>query len=184
MPSTYLGITYPCLTPLVNPADFTTYALSVESALSATFAQVPPLLNRDFVATFAATPNVAAGVNTTVSWSTPSATDDPNGMFNPGTPTLFTLQSSGSFLVTLDVSNGAAITTGTSLRAAVLLNGAEQIWAKWPGDGGNGLPAFGLSGHLISATAGQQVTCTMLWTGTGGPTTPNFVIRISKISNL
>ena len=183
MPTTSLGIEFPCETDGVDPTDFAAYALSVESALSATFAQTVPLLQRDYVQAFCST-SAAVGATTTMSWTAPPAVNNPNGMFNAGSPTLFTLSSSGSYLVTLRVSLGGGPTTGTSYRAAVLLAGAEQIWAKWPGDGTNTLPLFQISGHLIGATAGQQVTVTVLWTGTGGPITAQCLISICKISDL
>jgi hypothetical protein len=184
MPTTSLGIEYPCETDVVSPSDFSAYALSVEAALVPTFAQTVPLLRRDYVSTFAQLPTVAVNVTTTISWNTPPAINNPNGMFNPASPTLFTLSSSGSYLVTLNVSTLGSVTTGTSLRGAILLNGVEQIWAKWPGDGTNTLPLFVISGHLVAATAGQTVTATELWTGTGGPDTPSYQIRICKISDL
>lgn len=184
MPTTSLGIDYPCETDLVSPADFAAYALSVEAALTPTFAQTVPLLRQDFVTTFAQAPAAAVNVTVTASWSTPPAANNPSGMFNPASPTLFTLQSSGSYLVTLKVASLQSITTGTSLRGAVLLSGVEQVWAKWPSDGTAALPLFTISGLLVSATAGQTVTATMLWTGTGGPDTVNYGIRICKISNL
>lgn len=183
MPTTSLGIEFPCETDVIDPSDFAEYALSVESALSTTFAQAAPLLRRDYVAAFAST-SAAVGATTTLSWTTPSAINNPNGMFSAGSPTLFTLSASGSYLVTLRVSLSGGPTTGTSYRAAVLLAGAEQIWAKLPGDGTNTLPLFQISGHLISATAGQQVTATVLWTGTGGPITAQCLISICKISDL
>lgn len=184
MPTTSLGIDYPCETDTISSSDFSVYALSVEAALIPTFAQTVPLLRRDFVSTFAQAPAAAVNVTVTASWSTPSAANNPTGMFNPATPTLFTLQSSGSFLVTLKVGSLQSITTGTSLRGAVLLGGVEQIWAKWPSDGTAQLPLFTISGLLVAATAGQTVTATMLWTGTGGPDTVNYGIRICKISDL
>jgi hypothetical protein len=184
MPTTSLGISYPCLTPVVNPDDFAAYALSVDTALSGTFAQTVPLLHRDFVSTFSQAPTVAVNVSTTLQWVTPAAINNPNGMFNAGAPTLFTLQSAGSYLVTVKVSTLGSITTGTSLRGAVLLSGVEQIWAKWPSDGSTSQAQFNISGHLVGATAGQTVTVNLLWTGTGGPDTPSCNIRICKVSDL
>jgi hypothetical protein len=185
MPSpTSLGITYPCETSLVDPADFLSHATSVETALSSVNALTPALLNRDFVRATAINPNVAVNVSTTVSWSTPSATNNPNGMFNAGTPTVFTLQSSGSFLVALHATYLNTPTTFTSQRGAVLLAGAEQIWSKLPEAGTAQGGQFWVSGHLVSAVAGQQVSCTYLWTGTGGPIQPFFDIQICKVSDL
>lgn len=184
MPTTSLGIDFPCETDTIAVTDFSSYALSVEAALVPTFAQTIPLLRRDFVTTFAQAPSAAVNVTVTASWNTPPAANNPNGMFNPASPTLFTLQSAGSYLVTLKVGSLQTITTGTSLRGAVLLNGVEQFWAKWPSDGTPVLPLFNISGHLVAATAGQTVTATMLWTGTGGPDTVNYAIRICKVSDL
>lgn len=181
---TSLGITFPC-TGLVSLVDFSSQATTTEAALVATNALTPALLNRDFVRAQGINPNIAVNVSTTVSWATPSATNNPNGMFNAGSPTLFTLQSSGSFLVSVHVGHLTFATTHTSQRGAVLLGGVEQIWAKMPQDGtGADGGGFWVCGHLISATAGQQITCTYLWTGTGGPIQPLFDIQICKISDL
>lgn len=184
MPTTDLGITYPCLGPVINPSDFASMATTTEAALSTAFAQSTPLLNRDYVQAFATTPALTVGVTTTMSWSTPPALNNPSGMFSAGTPTVFTIQTAGSYLVTMSISTTGSPTTCTSMRAAVLLAGSEQIWAKWPSDGTASTPNFAITGHLISATVGQQVTATMLWTGTGGPINPLPTIRICKISDL
>jgi hypothetical protein len=97
---------------------------------------------------------------------------------------VFTLQSSGSYLVSLHVSNLSFPTTFTSQRGAVLLAGVEQIWGKLPEAGTAQGGQFWVSGHLVSAVAGQQVSCTYLWTGTGGPIQPLFDIQICKVSDL
>jgi hypothetical protein len=184
MPSTSLGIAYPCLDPLVNPADFATFATTTETAIAATQALTPALLRRDFVKASGINPNTATGVTSTVSWTNPIAVNNPSGMFNAGTPTVFTVQSAGSFLVSLHVHNFTFPTTATSLRGAVLLAGVEQVWAKWPQSGTANVGSFHVDGHIISAAVGQQITCTFLWTGTGGPITPDFDIQICKISDL
>lgn len=179
MPTTSQGIFYPCADEVVDSADFANNALTTEAAISAAFAQSTPLLDREYVSTQATGPNTTVNVNTTISWNTPSAQFNPNGMFNPGSPTVFTLQSSGSFLVTLHATNFSTPTTDTSMRAAILQAGIERAWAKWPEIG-----AFQVAGHLVGATAGQQISVTWLWTGTGGPIQPLFDIQICKISDL
>lgn len=181
---TSLGITFPC-SNAISVSDFSSQALTTEAAIVAVNALTPALVDRDYVEAQATTPNIAVNVNSTVTWNNPGATSNPNGMFNAGAPTLFTLQSSGSFLVTMRVSHLTFATTHTSQRGAVLLGGVEQIWAKWPldGTGGDG-SGFWMSGHIVSALVGQQITCTYLWTGTGGPITPLFTIEICKISDL
>lgn len=184
MPQTNeFAITYPCLTPVVTPSDFYQHAASTEAALAQVNALVPPLLRREFVAAQAVNPNIAASVSTTVSWNTPPAANNPSGMFSSGSPTVFTLQSSGSFLVCLRAQNLTFPTTMTSWRAAVLLNGGEVAWGKMGGPSNNP-PQFHVSGTIVGASAGQQISCTALWTGTGGPITPLYDIQICKISDL
>lgn len=184
MPATIpYGITYPCLSPIVNPSDFYDFAMTTEAALSAVNALTPALLRRDYVAAEGVNPNTAVGVTSTVSWNTPTAANNPNGMFSAGSPTVFTLQSSGSFMVGLHITNLTSPTTETSVRGAVLLAGAEQIWGKTGGPTSFSTQ-FAISGLIMSATAGQQITVTFLWTGTGGPITPLFDIQICKISDL
>lgn len=180
---TSLGITFPC-SNAITVGDFSSQALTVEAALSAANALIPPLMDRDFVKANAVNPNVAVNVNTTVSWTTPTAANNPNGLFNPASPTLFTLQSSGSYLATLHVSNLGFPTTFTSIRGAILLNGVEQVWESQAQAGTATGGSFWASGPLVSATAGQQVTCTWLWTGTGGPIQPLFDFQLCKISDL
>ncbi len=185
MPTTVpYGIVFPCENPeLVDAADFQAYAQSVENAILSVEALEPPLLLREFVKAGGILPNTATGVSATISWTTPTATNNPNGMFNAGSPTLFTLQSSGSFLVWLHITNLTFPTTETSIRGAVLLGGVEQIWGKLGGPTSSN-PQFNISGMLVSAAAGQQVTVNWVWTGTGGPITPLFDIVICKISDL
>lgn len=177
------GIYYPCLLPLVSPSDFAQFATTTETALAQVNALTPALLQRDYVAASAILPNQAVGVTGTASWITPSATNNPSGMFNPASPTVFTLQSSGSFLVTLHISNLSSPTTLTSIRGAVQLGGVDQIWGKLGGPT-NGSIQFSASGLVVSAAVGQQISATFLWTGTGGPMTPLYDIQICKISDL
>lgn len=179
MPTTSLGIFYPCLDEAVDPGDFRNNATTTEAALATVFAQSTPLLDRDYVEAQGINPNTTVNTTTTISWNTPPAQFNPNGMFSSGSPTVFTLQSSGSFLVSLDTDFGTSPTTRTSMRAAVLLSGVEQLWSKRPL-----LNGTITSGHIVSASAGQQISVTWLWTGTGGPITPLFNIQICKISDI
>lgn len=182
MPQTdHYAIDYPCLGPVISLSDFSAYATDVEAALVTVNAQTIPLFNRDYVAAQALNPASASGVTNTISWNTPPASSNPNGMFNAGSPTLFTLQSSGSFLVSLHIT-GSGFATETSLRGAVLVNGVEQLWGKIGGPVSN-VNSFWVSGTLVSVTVGSAVTCTVLFTGTGN-ITPLFDIRICKISDL
>lgn len=185
MPTTVpYGISFPCLGPAIQVSDFYNYAATTEAALSTVNALTPQLLQREFVKAGAILPNQAVNTVGTASWITPTTANNPNGMFNPGSPTVFTLQSSGSFLVDLHVANLDFPTTLTSARGAVLLNGVEQIWGKMGGPSSAGSIQFFVSGLIVSATAGQQISATWLWTGTGGPARPLYDIQICKISDL
>lgn len=185
MPTTApYGIFYPCLLPTISTSDFYQQATTTETALSTVNSVIPALLQREYVAASGINPNQAVNVTGTVSWTTPPATNNPNGMFSSGTPTVFTVQTSGSFLVDLHVANFTFPTTLTSLRASILLAGVEQVWGKMGGPSSTGSIQFFTSGLIVSAVAGQQITVNFLWTGTGGPMQPLFDIQICKISDL
>ena len=182
MPQTdHYAIDYPCLGPAISLSDFSAYATDVEAALATVNAQTVPLFNRDYVATFGVNPASASGVTSTITWNAPLTKNNPNGMWNAGAPTLFTLQSSGSFLVSLHVT-GSGFATETSVRGAVLVNGVEQLWGKIGGPTST-TNQFWVAGTLVSVTAGSTITATILFTGTGN-ITPNFDIQICKISDL
>ena len=177
------GIEYPCLGPVIDPQDFQDHATTTEAALSLLNGQTPALLRPDFVKAQGVNPNTAVNVTSTVSWTTPPAANNPNGMFNAGSPTLFTVITAGSYWAYLHVSNFTFPTTETSIRGAVLVNGTERVWQKIGGPTSTA-NSFLVSGLLKSLTVGQQITSTFLWTGTGGPITPLFDIAICKISDL
>lgn len=181
MPTTAtFGIVTPC-GPAIDVDDFATYALGVDDALAEVNAPIPALLTRDFVLAQGTAPVLASGVTSTVIFNDPGLANNPNGMWNSASPTLFTLSSSGSYLAKVNCLT-FGYTTQTSVRGAILLAGAERVWEKIGGpiDSFN---EFTVSGHILSATAGQQVTVTVLFTGTGTPT-PSFSFAMCKISDV
>lgn len=161
------AIQYPCEGTAITCADFTNFASSSDAALStvwtnATAALEPPAAR---VVNDNVPQNLTAGVTATVSYEL--EVYDTANFWNSATPTIFTLPVNGTYLISFKMIRGSLPTTLTSFRQAILLGGVEVAWAK---------DQYALGGpavnqtivHMIpSATAGQQVTTTLLFTGSG-----------------
>jgi hypothetical protein len=178
----YVSVAVGCETDPISLATMATFAQQTDSGLATVSTLATTVLNRPFVSAQANGPSgVANAVVATLTWNTPSARLNPFGMFNPASPTLFTLPENGSYLVSLIATLDIA-TTVTSSRAALLLAGVEFAWARWPGTT-NVSSSFEISGLILGGTAGQQVTATRVFTGTGNTNYSGDQIYIVKISD-
>lgn len=182
---TSLGIVYPCGGETIDPGVFEEYADTTQDALAATDAialQVtrPPAAQ---VARFFFSQSIAAGVSTAISWNTERY--DTGGLFTLASPTVLTVQSAGTYMVSNWLTEVSNPTTGTSLRQAILVNGSERAFNKSDALTGS----FGYSGEqwvsalLINLVVGDQISVNVLFTGTG-----NMGIwastAITKLSNV
>jgi hypothetical protein len=178
----YISMTIPCETDAISLTTFATFANQTDTGLQTVNTLANRVLHRPFVAAQASGP---AGINNavvaTLTWFTPPAAFNAFGMFNPATPTLFTLPENGSYMCTLWVAPNNA-TTVTSSRAAILLGGTEISWERWPGTT-NVSSQFEISGLILNATAGQQVSAQKVFTGTGATNYASDQIYIVKISD-
>lgn len=166
---TPLGIVYPCGDDTIDPDVFAQYASTTQDALTATDVIAlkvtrPPAAQ---VSRFSAVQSIAAGVSTAVSWTTEYY--DTDGLFTLASPTILTVQSAGTYMVSNKLTEVSNPTTGTSLRQAILLNGVERGFNK--SDGLTGAYGYAapqwVSAFLINLVAGDQVSVNILFTGTG-----------------
>lgn len=97
MPTTSLGITYPCETDLITAATWTTFASSTDSAISASIAIGEtarlPLFGwiENATARQTLTVNVAANATFDTEWM------DRGGFWSIGSPTSIVLPANGSY---------------------------------------------------------------------------------------
>ena len=178
----YVSMTIPCETDPISLSAMATFAQQTDSGLATVEALADRVTHRPFVAAQANGPaGVSNAVVATLTFFPPSAALNPDGMFNPATPTIFTLPENGSYAISMWVGQITA-TSVTSVRAAILVAGVEIAWQRWAGTTNSG-PEFEISGLAISATAGQQVTFQKVFTGTGSTNYNVDQIYIVKISD-
>lgn len=178
----YISMTIPCETDPISLSAMNTFAQQADAGLATVEALADRVTHRPFVSAQAGGPSgIANAVVTTLVWNTPGAAFNAYGMFNPATPTVFTLSENGSYAITFWVANNTA-TTITSVRAAILVAGVEIAWQRWAGATNAG-PEFEISGIAVGATAGQQVTFQKVFTGTGTTNYGADQIYIVKISD-
>lgn len=177
MPETIppFGISVPCIGDIIDPTVFGTFAASVESAIAAVDLVGVKALRRPgvLVASTTGTPfvtgvPVVAGFNQEIF--------DTDNMWTLVAPTLLTIQTAGSYLVTaVDSSN--LINTDTSLKTEILLNGNPISTSKT----GSGVAGVGApSPAMVEAFApqlivGDQLSLRVTVTGVGNNSTfPQF----------
>lgn len=170
----------PCETDGITIASMTQFAQQVDTGFATVNSVIPALLQRDYVEAFANAPTFSAGVTNTFTWTANSGRN-PNGMWVAGSPTVFTLQSNGTFAITVYLLS-PNVGTFTSFRMAYLLAGAEFAWQKWPTSGSQNA-TYSFQGVTPSATAGQQITVTGLATGSGSGNPIVTNLHIMKISD-
>lgn len=179
MPTTSTGITYPCSGDNISCEDLKTYATTLQAAINDTQELVTEALSPPRVLTTrrGTSPQlVAAGASTLFSFTAEQY--DTAAMWDITVPTAVIIPSRGTYLASLQASVFNFPTTYTSLRLAILLNGVEIAYGKHDEEASSG---FFVSAMPISLVAANQLTASVLFTGTGNATfTAQFsVIRIS-----
>lgn len=177
--STPTGITYPCGGENLTCESMATYATTLQTSINATQALVTSALSPPRVLVTRRSPSpqlVAAGATTLFSFT--EEMYDTAAMWDIAAPTAVIIPSSGTYLVALQAAIFAFPTTLTSLRLAILLNGVEIAYQKHDEEVSSG---FYISAMPISLVAANQITASVLFTGTGNATftAQMSVIRIS-----
>lgn len=161
------AIQYPCGYETVTCDDFANFATSSDAALStvwnnATAAIRPPVVK---AVNDHSPQTINAGVTATATFDT--EVYDTAGFYSLATPTIFTIPVDGSYLITYKTVRGGLPTTLTSFRQAILLAGAEVAYCKDQYVNAETASTQSIVHMIPSVTAGQQITGTMLFTGTG-----------------
>jgi hypothetical protein len=125
--TTTFAIPYPCETDLITSASMAAYANGVEAALVTTDAAGTKARLRPAAVAKSSLQSYVAGTPLVMSYSLVAANID--NMFSLAAPTVFTVNTAGSYLVTaIAIANIA--TTNTSFRCEILLNGAVVSTGK------------------------------------------------------
>jgi hypothetical protein len=169
MPDTPIyGITYPCVTSPVNPADFEALAADTEAALAVLDAEATSVTHLPNARAFGdALP--AFGVEATLTYLTfPTLNTSAGITFNAAAGT-FTIITPGIYSASVrNIGPGSGSLTITSQRIAVAVNGTNRVIRKYrgfnPPDPGVLAGSYSCD---ISCLAGDVVTFRFLWTGTG-----------------
>jgi hypothetical protein len=152
MPATtpVYGFPYPCPGETITPGSFQNLANAIDAKLLDLNADMVFALNRPNVDLFfATTQNIPPGVVTTLT----------------SLDSTYTITTAGVWVVALDVSNSAGPTTVTYQRAQVLQNAVARF--GFTQDSENNVPVSCRPIGVIVAAAGDVITGTFLWTGTG-----------------
>lgn len=122
------GIDYPCVVEDITLASLQAYASDVEAALSSTTTTAtkarlrPAALVRNSAGTA-----YTAGVAVVPSFGLVGI--DTDGMFNLASPTVLTVQTAGTYLITF-VCSSNMVSTNTSHKGEILINGATAAQVK------------------------------------------------------
>lgn len=183
MPTTSLGITYPCEADPITVGTWGTFANGVDSALTSSIAlgetvRLPPyawLENATALQTLTA--GVAANATFDTEWM------DRGGFWSPGSPTTVVLPNSGSYVVsyTLNLFNTINVQT---LRMAIVAGGVEHSFHREQSGtialvGSN----MGLSTMLPAMTAGTVVQISLTYTGAATTNIRNelYIIQVANV---
>lgn len=146
---------YPCVNETVDFTDFTALGNAIDSKLLAVQADANHAVGRYNVSQFAgAQAGIAVGVDTVLT--------------NAGAQ--YVVPEAGLYLAMVDVRITAA-TTITSSRLRVRINGVAQFGRTFNHE--TGLPDWFWqvpTGPLIATAAGDTISCTFLYQGTGTAT--------------
>ena len=179
--TTNFGIPFPCEGELPTVAGLANYATGVESALSTVWADATNALQPPAVSVRnTAGQSIATGVTTTLTYN--NEFYDRGGMWTPGSPTIITIPSAGSYFV---ASTSTVNVTGavTSVRWAILRNGTEL--AYWESQNtGVLIPTSTLAVSVLAVACipGDQITLTALYTGAAGPLNFFGHINVTRLS--
>ena len=182
MPTTSLGITYPCETDPITVPTLGTFASSVESALTSSIA----IGESARLPLFARLENVAAQQTLTVNVATSATFDtewtDRGGFWSIGSPSTIVIPANGSY----QVDYTASFNTGnvSTFRMAIVAGGVEASFHKeQTGSIGQIGGSLGLSALLPALTIGTIVSVSLLYTGAATVDVRNefSIIRVANV---
>lgn len=163
------AITVPCESELVTLAALQEYSYDLEAAIAAVDVAGEKARKRPAAAVRGVTA-YTAGVAVLQSFSTVASNND--NMFNPATPTVLTVQTAGSYLITANCSTNM-ISTNTSHKGEILINGVLATQTK----SGAGLTAnqppnpLTVAAFAPNLVVGNTISLRITVTGVGNDST-------------
>jgi hypothetical protein len=162
------GFPYPCLDEVVDFTDFTALGNAIDSKLLEVQADADYAVGRYNISQFGGSQaGIAAGVETTLT----------------NAAAQYVVPVAGIYLTVVDV-NITAVTTITSCRLRVRLNGTPVYGRSVNWEGGLALNWWQVPSGAIVAAAGDTISCAFLYAGTGTATVQMYlssrlVVRIA-----
>jgi hypothetical protein len=171
-----LGIRYPLIGETVDATSFANFANDVNSAVVTTQALATGAVNRkECLVPIVIGQSVTVAVETTLTFTNIETAPafapfrDNDNMFNPGSPTQITINTSGVYMV---VSRDLCIDTFTtmiSIRNLIYKNGIAQFGERRNEQNGSTTSMVETVQALLRCEVGDIITNRVLWNGTGGP---------------
>jgi len=176
------GIPYPFAGENITCTDFQAFVAAVDTALAANISDSDDALDRPILLLnhLAAGATYAVNVESNIDWQLIGGGIDNSGMFTTATPTQFTVQVAGVYLVVLDAAPIIGFTTVTSTRAAIYQDAALRYAERKNEFTGATVSASTQTSGLLACNAGSVIQGRALINGTGGPGTMfggNFYAR-------
>lgn len=168
MPTTpNYAIDFPCEGSSVSLADFQMLAQDTENALVTVDATATGATHRPFAAGHWFSLNPAVGVETAALFTAITVSSS-NVTVNSATGTM-TIVTPGIYRMGVATSGGAQSSlTMTSQRASIFKNGVFVLTKRYRGTNPTGLSCIGGSyTTLLNLVAGDVITVSYFWTGTG-----------------
>jgi hypothetical protein len=167
MPTTpNFSIDYPCEGSSITLSDFSMLALDTETALAAANTTATFATHRPYVMGSWASANPTVAVETTAVFSANTSSSGITVNAAAGTATIVT---PGIYMMGVTTSSGAQSSlTMTSQRASIFKNAAFFATKRYRGSNPTSISCNGGSFTLaLSLAAGDVITVSYLWTGTG-----------------
>jgi len=156
------SIVSPCLTEAVSPTSFELLARGTESAISVVSATATTALLRPAVLLNGASNAFTVGVPLVVSFA--SETLDTDNMWSSGAPTIVTVNTAGTYLIT--VINNANLQNNSSHKCELLVNGNAVCTVKsGPGIAGTAPPSALMLAAGLRLLVADQITVRTTITG-------------------
>lgn len=171
MPETIGDIIVPCLTETISPDVFAAFATAVEADLSA----VDAVARKALLRPAAVVRNTAGTAYTAgVALIPPFQVEvlDTDNMFTLAAPTILTVNTAGTYLITLESSTNLAA-ANTSHKAEILINGVSVAQSKGGTAIAGAQPPNPLDVAVLAPllVAANTISCRITVTGVGNDAT-------------
>lgn len=163
-------IFYPCADDPIDCEEFTTFTESIQVALDDMDVLVEQALSKPTakIQTFASAQTVTVNTQTTVQFQT-EVIDNDNMVDLAVSNSRITIQTAGVYLVHGKWHMAVPFTTVSSQAVALLQNGTRTFRKRDSTDNNSAMTLQIIA--AMSCAVGDFIQMSVLWTGTGGPST-------------